>query len=852
MKRLLFASLALLVAVSMVLTACAPKATPTPTPKPAPTKAPEATKPPAVEKPYAGETVTIFGAAQEEQVNKFEASMVPFEERTGIEVVYEGSADFETIALVRSEAGDPYDIYNFPQPGLMADFARSGFLTDLGQFLDDAYLKTKYTQSWLDLGTVDGELVGVWHNADVKSLVWYPVAEFEAAGYTVPETWDELLALMDKMVADGNVPWCIGIESGGATGWPGTDWIEDIMLRTTSPENYDRWTRGELKFDSPEVRNAFDVLGNIWFNKDYVYGGTTSILQTFFGDGPTPLFDDPPSCYMHRQASFIVNFFPEGTKVGPDGEVNYFYLPPIDAAYGKPVLGSGSIMSMGKDTPAVRLVMEYLTTGESTKAEVEAGILVSPHKDASLDWYPDATTRGFAEILMAADTFRFDGSDLMPGAVGAGSFWTGIVDYVGGEDLNAVLKDIDASWPGAPAAEKPYAGETVTIFGAAQEEQVNKFEASMVPFEERTGIEVVYEGSADFETIALVRSEAGDPYDIYNFPQPGLMADFARSGFLTDLGQFLDDAYLKTKYTQSWLDLGTVDGELVGVWHNADVKSLVWYPVAEFEAAGYTVPETWDELLALMDKMVADGNVPWCIGIESGGATGWPGTDWIEDIMLRTTSPENYDRWTRGELKFDSPEVRNAFDVLGNIWFNKDYVYGGTTSILQTFFGDGPTPLFDDPPSCYMHRQASFIVNFFPEGTKVGPDGEVNYFYLPPIDAAYGKPVLGSGSIMSMGKDTPAVRLVMEYLTTGESTKAEVEAGILVSPHKDASLDWYPDATTRGFAEILMAADTFRFDGSDLMPGAVGAGSFWTGIVDYVGGEDLDAVLKDIDASWPE
>ena len=852
MKRLLFASLALLVAVSMVLTACAPKATPTPTPKPAPTKAPEATKPPAVEKPYAGETVTIFGAAQEEQVNKFEASMVPFEERTGIEVVYEGSADFETIALVRSEAGDPYDIYNFPQPGLMADFARSGFLTDLGQFLDDAYLKTKYTQSWLDLGTVDGELVGVWHNADVKSLVWYPVAEFEAAGYTVPETWDELLALMDKMVADGNVPWCIGIESGGATGWPGTDWIEDIMLRTTSPENYDRWTRGELKFDSPEVRNAFDVLGNIWFNKDYVYGGTTSILQTFFGDGPTPLFDDPPSCFMHRQASFIVNFFPEGTKVGPDGEVNYFYLPPIDAAYGKPVLGSGSIMSMGKDTPAVRLVMEYLTTGESTKAEVEAGILVSPHKDASLDWYPDATTRGFAEILMAADTFRFDGSDLMPGAVGAGSFWTGIVDYVGGEDLNAVLKDIDASWPGAPAAEKPYAGETVTIFGAAQEEQVNKFEASMVPFEERTGIEVVYEGSADFETIALVRSEAGDPYDIYNFPQPGLMADFARSGFLTDLGQFLDDAYLKTKYTQSWLDLGTVDGELVGVWHNADVKSLVWYPVAEFEAAGYTVPETWDELLALMDKMVADGNVPWCIGIESGGATGWPGTDWIEDIMLRTTSPENYDRWTRGELKFDSPEVRNAFDVLGNIWFNKDYVYGGTTSILQTFFGDGPTPLFDDPPSCFMHRQASFIVNFFPEGTKVGPDGEVNYFYLPPIDAAYGKPVLGSGSIMSMGKDTPAVRLVMEYLTTGESTKAEVEAGILVSPHKDASLDWYPDATTRGFAEILMAADTFRFDGSDLMPGAVGAGSFWTGIVDYVGGEDLDAVLKDIDASWPE
>jgi len=388
-----------------------------------------------------------------------------------------------------------------------------------------------------------------------------------------------------------------------------------------------------------------------------------------------------------------------------------------------------------------------------------------------------------------------------------------------------------AEEPTAPPEEKPYAGETVTVFGAAQEEQVKRFEESMIPFEERTGIDVVYEGSADFETIALVRAEAGDPFDIYNFPQPGLMADFARSGFL--------------------VDLGTVDGTLYGVWHNADVKSLVWYPVPEFEEAGYEIPETWDELLALMDQMVADGNTPWCIAIESAGATGWPGTDWIEDIMLRTQPVEKYDQWTRGELKFDSPEVRNAFEILGNIWFNEDYVYGGTTSILQTFFGDGPTPLFDDPPSCYMHRQASFIPNFFPEGPEqVGVDA--NYFYLPPIDPAYGKPVLGSGSILSMGKDTPAIREVMKYLTTGESTKAEVEAGILISPHKDSSLDWYPTDAQRGYAEILMAADTFRFDGSDLMPGAVGAGSFWTGIVDYVGGEDLDTVLADIDASWPE
>jgi alpha-glucoside transport system substrate-binding protein len=444
----ILACLALLV---VMLAACTPAATPTPGPgapanTPAPGVTPAVVDTPAVgDRPHAGTTVTIFGAAQDEQVRLFQESMRPFEERTGINIVYEGSGDFETIALVRAEAGDPYDIYNFPQPGLMADMARSGFLVPLDGFLSQDYMRTKYDQSWIDLGTVDGQLYGVWHNADVKSLVWYPRREFEAAGYTVPQTWDELLALSDQIVADGGTPWCIGIESSGATGWVGTDWVEDIMLRTQPPEAYDRWVTGDLPFNSPEVRNAFETMGEIWFNPDYVLGGTTGILTTFFGDSPTPMFDNPPSCYMHRQASFIVNFFPEGTVVGEDAD--YFYLPPIDPAQGRPVLGSGSIMSMGRDTEAIRMVMEYLTTGESTRAEVEAGIIVSPHLDSDLGWYPDDATRGFAEILLGADTFRFDGSDLMPGAVGAGSFWTGIVDYVSGVPLDTVLQQIDDSWP---------------------------------------------------------------------------------------------------------------------------------------------------------------------------------------------------------------------------------------------------------------------------------------------------------------------------------------------------------------------------------------------------------------------
>ena len=393
-----------------------------------------------------GQTVTIFTAAGEDQIIAFEESMLPFEERTGVDVIIEGSGDFETLALVRAEAGDPPDIYNFPQPGLMADFARDDFLVDLGEFLEDDYMQEQYNQTWIDLGTVDDTLYGVWHNADVKSLVWYPKDDFDAAGYDIPESWDDLVALTGQIAADGHIPWCIAIESSGATGWVGTDWVEDIMLRTAGAEKYDEWVAGELPFDSPEVREAFGVMEEIWLNPDYVLGGTTGILTTFFGDGPLPLFDDPPGCFLHRQASFILNFFPEGSVIGED--VDYFYLPAINEAdHGKPVLGSGSILSMGKDTPAGRAAMEFLTTGESTKAEVEAGLFVAPHNDVPLDWYPDDALRGFAEILANADTFRFDGSDLMPGAVGAGTFWTGIVEWVSGSDLGEVLSSIDDSWP---------------------------------------------------------------------------------------------------------------------------------------------------------------------------------------------------------------------------------------------------------------------------------------------------------------------------------------------------------------------------------------------------------------------
>ncbi len=336
------------------------------------------------------------------------------------------------------------------------------------------------------------------------------------------------------------------------------------------------------------------------------------------------------------------------------------------------------------------------------------------------------------------------------------------------------------------------------------------------------------------------------------------MAVYARQGKLVDLNEVINPDWLAENYNQGFIDTNTVQGAdgqemLGGIFNRINFKSAVWYPKDDFEEAGYEIPETWDEMTELMDQIVADGDAPWCIGIESGGATGWPATDWIEDIMLRTTSLENYDRWARGELEFTSPEVRNAFEVLTDIWFNEQYVYGGRQAIATTNFGDAPNPMFQQPPRCWLHRQGNFITTFFEDNNPGVTGGEdYDFFYLPPIDEQYGKPVLFAGDLFSMFNDRPEVRAVMQYLTTYESVQPWIQrGGGALSPHKNANLEDYRSEIERNMAETILTATSARFDASDLMPAEVGSGSFWKGVTDYVSGSaNLDQALETIQSGW--
>lgn len=398
-----------------------------------------------------GEQVTIFGPWLAEDQGLVENVLAYFAEATGADVRYVGSDSFEQQIVVDAEAGSAPNVAIFPQPGLAADMASRGFLTPLGeetaQWVRDNYAAG---QSWVDLGTYSGadgkdQLYGFFYKADVKSLVWYSPENFEDAGYDIPGSMEELKALSDQIVADGSTPWCIGLGSGGATGWPATDWVEDLLLRTQSPDVYDQWVTNEIPFDDPRIVAAIEEFGAFARNDDYVAGGAATVASTDFRDSPKGLFSSPPQCYMHRQASFIPAFFPEGTVVGEDAD--FFYFPSYaDKDLGKPVLGGGTLAAITSDSPGARALIEFLKTPIAHEVWMAQQGFLTPHNGVNTELYANDTLKALGDVLLNATTFRFDGSDLMPGGVGAGSFWTGMVDYAGGKDAGEVASEIQASW----------------------------------------------------------------------------------------------------------------------------------------------------------------------------------------------------------------------------------------------------------------------------------------------------------------------------------------------------------------------------------------------------------------------
>ena len=396
-----------------------------------------------------GETLTITCPWTGAEEVIFQKVLDAFEKGTGATVKHSCSQSSEQQIVIDIKAGSPSNISVFPQPGLAANMAAINGLVPLDNKARDYVVKNFAAgKSWADLGTYPNkagkkEFYGVFYNVNLKSLVWYVPENFKEKGYKVPKTMEELQALTKKIAASGEKPWCIGLGSDAATGWPGTDWVEDMMLRTQPPEVYDGWVNNTVKFNDKRVIEAIDAYG--WFAKNdaYVDGGAKAVATVSFKDSPKGLFASPPKCYMHRQASFITNFFPDGKQ----DEGDFFYFPAFAGKkLGNPVLGGGTILTITKDSKAARAFMDFIMQPQASEIWMAEGGFLTPLKTADINKYKTPQLKKQGEIFLNATTFRFDGSDLMPGAIGAGSFWKGMVDFSGGKTAKEVADDIQKSW----------------------------------------------------------------------------------------------------------------------------------------------------------------------------------------------------------------------------------------------------------------------------------------------------------------------------------------------------------------------------------------------------------------------
>jgi alpha-glucoside transport system substrate-binding protein len=398
-------------------------------------------------------------------------------------------------------------------------------------------------------------------------------------------------------------------------------------------------------------------------------------------------------------------------------------------------------------------------------------------------------------------------------------------------------------------------GKTVKILGTEVAGEADGITNAFKPWESQTGAKLNYTGTRDAETQVRTAAEAGGSAlpDIFFAPQPGLIRDLAKS--ITPVPDDLVTK-MKTDMDPFLVTLATVDNKVLGVPVKADLKSLVWYSPKVFKQHNYTIPQTWDQMIKLGDQMKKDGITPWCVGIESGDATGWPMTDWVEDVMLRLNGPDVYDKWVNHQIPFNDPQVKAAAQMVADIWFADGNVVGGRQAIASTAFANAGLPILDG--GCGMYRMSNFYGSNFTQSkadTTFGENGDVNVFYLPTINDKFGKVTLTAGLYAVAFNNKPETLSALAYMESAAyaNERAKVQTSGFLSPNKNIDINSYGNPLDKQLATILKNATPVRFDGSDAMPAVVGAGTFWKEGTNWVNGtEDLDTFLKNVEASWPK
>jgi len=385
-----------------------------------------------------------------------------------------------------------------------------------------------------------------------------------------------------------------------------------------------------------------------------------------------------------------------------------------------------------------------------------------------------------------------------------------------------------------------FAPRSVTVLGAWEGPERDSFEAMVAPFEQRTGIKVLYSATRDLKGVIQRGLDTGSAPDVAGLPGPGYMLDLAHRGALKDLSAAIDLGAYKRETAPAFVDLGTIDDHLVGVFIKGTVKGLLWYNPSVYRQGS---PTSWSELPSLASAATRGPMRSWCVGLQSGAASGWPGTDWIEDFLLRQSGPEAYDAWVAGTLAWTSSEVRKAFMAYGQV-VAEDAVFGGTHGALTTYFSASGDPLFTDPPGCLFLHQASFMTTFLDAASNPSPT--YDFMPFPDIDTRFSGSLIVAGDLFGMLNDTPAARALIQYLVTAEAQSIWVGRGGALSGN--FNVHSYPNEIAEREAALLAGARIPRFDASDSMPDDMGA-AFWQAVLDYTADQSrLDNILGQLDA----
>ena len=720
MNKRFFFIVSILVIMVLMVTACSP-ATPEPTEEPAPTEEAPAAEEQVVEEPVE-ETSTIdcMGAASGDEVTilyqwsgaeeeNFNAAIAPVVEACGITVVPESSRD-QAVLDTRVSAGDPWDIVIWPTTGPMVSYADQMVpLADAGAHPEN------YEGFWIELGSAGGAWLGVPVKADIKSIIWYSPLAFEAAGYTVPTTFADLDALVEQMVSDDVVPWSMGMESGDATGWTGSDFIQDLLLAMEGPEYVLGIIDGSVPYNDAGVQAAYEQYYKWAADPLYTVGGAEGTLSTGFMAAIYKPFADPAEAMMVKQSGFaggaIAEQFPE-LVYGED--YDFFAFP---GAQG--MQGGADWMMVFNASPAAQAIISYLTSTEGAQNWASVGFDLSPNKQATGS-YTDVQLGKKAEALASAAGFTPDMGDSIPNWGSAE--WEAIVDVVSG------ASPIDVALDNAAEAQAESLGGSVTMeidcMGAAAGDEVTllyqwsgaeeeNFNTILQPLVDKCGISVVPESSRD-QAVLDTRVSAGDPWDIVIWPTTGPLTNYGdQLVALEDAGAHAEN------YRNFWVNLGSVDSSWLAVPVKADIKSIIWYSPLAFEAAGYTVPTTFADLDALVEQMVSDGVVPWSMGMESGDATGWTGSDFIQDLLLAMEGPDYVLGIIDGSVPYDDAGVQAAYEQYYKWAADPLYTVGGAEGTLSTGFMAAIYKPFADPAEAMMVKQSGFaggaIAEQFPE-----------------------------------------------------------------------------------------------------------------------------------------